>query len=150
MNQSKKIVLVASLAAFVVAVAWFLLLYQPQSNKLSDLNDDIESAKSEEVGLKAELSALEALKEQEPQIDAAVARADGLVPASPSLAAFMGEANAVATEAGLNWVTITPSEPEDTGVVGQVSLVVDLEGGFFETVNYLERMESMPRLVTWD
>jgi len=143
-------IVIGSLVGVLLLVGWFLLLYSPKTEELGKVQKDIERSKGEQVTLQQQLQKLQALKEQEPEIDAQLARVKSLVPDTPDLSTYIREANRVSTEAGIDWVKVAPGEPAADGDLSTVVLTVEIQGGFFNVVDYLTRMEELSRAVTYD
>ena len=50
----------------------------------------------------------------------------------------------------MTWVSVSPTPPAATGSADTVQLSMELEGGYFQVLDYLNRLENMPRLVVVD
>ncbi len=149
LNKSKKAVILTSVAAFVVLIVWFLFLYNPQSKNLAAANENLSTAQSDETSLRAELAQLKELKTKEPDITADLARVNALMPNDPDLALFIREANRTATQAGIDWISVTSALPAEAGPVSVVTLGMEIKGNFFNVIDYLDRMQRLPRAVTF-
>ncbi len=75
------------------------------------------------------------------------------VPSTPDLGEFILQANDIATASGIDWLSISPSPPAATGGGGPTSTIavsIQIQGGFFEVLDYLNRLEDLERLVIVD
>lgn len=143
---------VALAVAVLVVIVWFFFYYRPAGDDLSEKEDALKEARAEQVALEDELDSLRALDEEAPSQEAELRRLNAAVPPEPELDTFILEANEIAVEAGIDWLAISPSPPT-VGAVGGASVItmtIDVEGGFFQVLDYLNRLEDLERLVVVD
>ena len=148
--MKKSVLALAVFGALVAVAAWFFLLYSPKSADLKKAKDKVSEAERKESSLRSELQELKILKEDEPRIDADLARVKSAVPDQPDLAAFIKAANDVAAESGIEWVSVNPAEPVPGGALSNIGLTIQVTGDFFNIVDYLGRLYEMSRAVTVD
>jgi Tfp pilus assembly protein PilO len=138
--KRQPLIIVAAVTA-VVLLAWFFLLYKPIGDDISSANKRADTAKSELTSLDSQLRDLRGvnvtdLKAQKAKIDAAV-------PAQPDLAQFILEADDIATESGVNWVSINPSPPAAVaGAPSTIALQIQIQAGFFQLLDYLRDLQQ--------
>jgi Tfp pilus assembly protein PilO len=148
---SRRTVVIGAIAALVIVALWWFLVYSPAGDDLTAARDDVESAEREQQGLQAQLAQLEDIAANGPAIDAELARLTDLVPSSPDLAGFILGANDLAIESGIDWLSVAPSPPAASGPgFSTISVAMQLEGGFFQVLDYLNRLEDFDRLVVVD
>lgn len=67
--KQRVVIIIGAVVAVILVAAWALLLYKPQSDKLAQVQRQVEAEKAQESALQAQLVKLNDLKEQEPEID---------------------------------------------------------------------------------
>ncbi len=151
MSSRLKAVLAVAVAVLVVVV-WFFFYFRPAGDDLSEKEDALEQARAEQLTLEDELESLQTLDEEAPSQEAELRRLNAAVPPEPELDTFILEANEIAVESGIDWLAISPAPPS-VGAVGGASVItmaIDVEGGFFQVLDYLNRLEELERLVVVD
>lgn len=148
--KQRIVIVIGAVVAVVLVAAWALLLYKPQSDKLAEVQRQVEAEKAQETALQAQLVKLNDLKEQEPEIDAQLSRAKSLIPDAPDLANYIREANRVATESGVDWLKISAAEPQASAEMTTVALDLEMTGKYFTIVDYLTRVQELSRAVRFD
>jgi Tfp pilus assembly protein PilO len=140
-------------AGLVALLLWFLLLWQPQSGRLQEASDRRETAEAENARLELERDRLRAAQERAPQLQATVDRLRVAIPNQPELAQFLLAANDAAQQSGVEFLSISPSPPtpaEGDATLSQVNLSISVAGGYFQVLDYLNRLDALPRLVVVD
>ena len=140
---------VFGLVVAVVCALWWFMVWTPKQSSLHDARDARSAEESKTDGLRSELASLEDIQRQGPKTQAELMRLQGYVPKDPQLASFIRTANDIATQSGIEWLSISPSVPAPSGSGGPttIGLQFQLSGSFFEVVDYIHRMEQIPRLV---
>lgn len=148
--KQRVVIVIGAVVAVVLIAGWALLLYKPQSDKLGEVQRQVESEKAQETTLQAQLVKLKDLKEQEPEIDAELSKVKSLIPDGPDLATYIREANRIAADSGIDWLKITAGDPLASGEITTVSLDLELTGKYFNVVDYLTRVQELSRAVRFD
>lgn len=149
----KRNVIIAIVAgALAVTLVWFFLFYKPKSNEVSKKNDEVATAERQQQDLEATLARLQELDANRPQQQADLDKLNAAIPATPDLAEFIFEANTAAADSGVDWLSIapTPPAPSLTGGPSEIVLNIQVQGGFFQVLDYLNRLEKLKRLVVTD
>jgi type II secretory pathway component PulM len=142
---------IAAGVMLLIVVVWYVAIYSPKSSDLSKAHDDLTSAQANQQSLKAQLSNLRGLEANRPKQQAVLQKLSAAVPPTPDLAGFILQANDIATQAGVSWLQVSPGVPGGgTGGPTQITLSMQLEGGFYQVYDYLNRLENMQRLVLVD
>jgi Tfp pilus assembly protein PilO len=141
----------AIVAALVgMTLLWWMLVYSPGSRKVSDVRADVEQAQDEQAGLRQRLEELQTIAKHAPEVRSQLAKLEDAVPSKPQLAGFITEANRIAQASGVTWVSVSPSPPELGPTGSTIRLSIQLKGGFFQVLDYMHRLERLPRLVVVD
>jgi Tfp pilus assembly protein PilO len=148
--RSRAVVLGALLTVIVLLV-WNLLIFAPRGKKLSAAKRDAQTAQATEVTLRAQLNRLVKISHNGPEIAAELAKLSAAVPSTPDLDGFILSANQIAVQSGIDWLSVSPSviTAGNTGP-SVIPLSMQIQGGFFQVLDYLNRLEAMGRLVIVD
>jgi len=150
---NRKVVLVTSGLAVALLAAWFLALWQPKGAELSEERERAAAAEDQASQLATRIRTLEAAKANGPALAAARDRLRSAVPESPNLAQFILDANDAATTSGVSFVSISPREPapsQQAGLPPEIGLSVDIEGGYFQVLDFVEKLSDLQRVVVID
>ena len=150
MKRNAIIGIVAS--ALVVILIWYFAFYKPTSDDVSKTQEEVTTAQREQQALEATLARLEELDRNAPQQQATLQKLDAAIPSTPDLADFIFQANTAAADSGVDWVSIAPTPPaaSTSGGPTVIALAIQVNGGFFQVLDYLNRLEDLPRLVVTD
>lgn len=142
---------IAAGVALLIVVVWYVGFYSPKSSDLSKAHDDLTAAQASQQTLKAQLSNLRGLEANRAKQQAVLQKLSAAVPPTPDLASFILQANDIATQSGVAWLQVSPGLPAaGSGGPATISLSMQLEGGFYQVYDYLNRLENMQRLVLVD
>jgi len=135
--------------ALVVILIWFFAFYKPKSSDVSKTNDEVATAERQQQDLEATLTRLQGLDKERPQQQAKLDKLNAAIPPTPDLAEFIFEANTAAADSGVDWLSIAPTPPAANPAGGPSVIVLNIQvkGGFFQVLDYLNRLENLKRLV---
>ncbi len=144
-------VLAVVLGLVVVLLAWNMFFFAPAGNDLADAKDDRDLAETELAGLDARLESLRDLEEQQPEMVEEQARLGAMIPERPDLEVFIRAANDISVDSGIDWISVAPSEPAaGASGVSEIRMAIQLQGGYYQVQDYLNRLEDLSRLVVID
>lgn len=134
----------------LILILFFFLGWRPQSARLSQLAQKKQQEESKYKEAEATLTRLKAAKKEAPEIEAKLVTLSKRMPEEPEMPSLLVELQDVANEAGIDFVSIKPSPPavketKDKKKYSEIPLSISLEGSFFDVVDYLYRLEKMPR-----
>ena len=151
--MTRKITLAAVGASVVLLALWFVLLWGPQGGKLADAEEREEAAAAANAELELRRDRLVAAQAEAPALQAKVEALRVAVPDSPDLAQFILDANDAATASGVDFLSISPTPPAagtDPTQPSAVNLAISVDGGYFQVLDYLNRVDDMDRIVVVD
>ena len=168
--MSRRPLLIGVAAALGVLLFWFIFLWSPQGSKISKAKDRKVAAESEQQELQLRIARLKSLQQQEPQKRAQLENLRVAIPDEPNLAQFILDANTAANVSGIQFMSISPSPPAAaTGPAGSapaptpspatpaagarpavINLQLSVSGGYFQVVDFVNRLDGLPRLVVID
>jgi len=149
--------LLAGLGAVLVLVVYWLLLFQPQRDRLADVEAEIAQQFDLQAQETAAINRLRAVRDEAPEVEAQLAAAEAIVPRDAALPAALRQLQLAADESGLVLRTVTTGRPSAVGGdappgLTSLSVQVQLSGGYFQAVDFLRRIEDptiTPRGLTW-
>ena len=149
MKRNQILIGVAALLAIVLV--WYFVLYAP-------LGDDLDSAQAQKTeeqkktdSLQADLTRLQSQQKNGTQQQALLRKLDAAVPEQPDLAEFIIQANEIADQSGISFLSIAPNPPvAGTSGASVINLTISIKGSFFQLQDYLRLLEKLERLVIVD
>jgi Tfp pilus assembly protein PilO len=167
MNRRAVAIGVAGLLVFVLA--WYFLLWHPRTKAVSDAKARRAAAEQQQTELEASINRLKAAAKNEPRLRAQLETLRTSIPDDPNLAQFILDTNDAANQAGLDFVSIAPSLPTAANATStaatpgagttaatagalppQITVGLQMTGGYFPMIDFLNRLNDMPRLVVVD
>jgi Tfp pilus assembly protein PilO len=150
----KRTTLIAVIAGgLVLILLWYFVLFSPTSSDLNDTRDEVAAVQSQNQELENTIRRLKELSRNAPQQEATLRTLRAAIPANPDLGEFILQANDIASAAGIDWLSIAPTPPAASttgGPQSTIALSMQIDGGFFEVLDYLNRLEDLERLVLVD
>jgi type IV pilus assembly protein PilO len=143
--------LIGGAVAVVIVLLWYFLLYAPLNDDLSSAQAQVAQEQKTTSDLQGQLAQLESQKQNGTQQQALLRRLDAAVPKEPDLAEFIIQANDIADQAGISFLSIAPSPPAaGNGGASVINLTITISGSFFQLEDYLRQLEQLERLVIVD
>jgi Tfp pilus assembly protein PilO len=150
---SRRAVLITAGAALALLALWFVLLWGPQGGRLDDAQARTDVAEGQNEELELRLNRLRAAQEGVPARMAELVGLQRAVPDDPQLAQFILDANQAASDAGVEFLSISPAPPTagtPGGLPPVITLSITVTGGYFAVLDYLDRLDELPRIVVID
>ena len=157
--------LVAGGAALLVLLLWYVFLWRPTSSSVAKARTEADAAERQRDDLRDQLNRLRSSQRQEPLKLSQLATLKVAVPDDPNLAQFILDANDAATKSGIDFLSISPTPPSTatgatptpTTVAGggggapvSIKLTMTIQGGYFQVIDFLNRLDRLPRIVVID
>jgi Tfp pilus assembly protein PilO len=132
---------VAAIAVVLVAAFGYFLLVKPKSDKAGNLENEIANVQAQ---IDAEVAADH--RQAEPSVRIKVADIFRLTKAMPDeddMAGIVLELNSVAAAAGVDFISISPTDPG--GGTGYTSIPINLtfEGNYYDLTDFLFRLRNL-------
>lgn len=154
MKMNKKAILITGVGAVAVIGVWFLFLWSPQGGRIDDAHSRQDAAEQANAQLELRVNRLRDVAARAPELTAALEELRVAVPDTPDLAQFLLEAQAAADQSGVDFVAFSPAPPaangEDPTLPAVITLSVNIDGGYFQVLDYLNRIDDMSRIVVTD
>lgn len=155
--------IIGLIVALVLAVAFYFLLYKPAADDQAAVEAETATLEQQQATLRNEIAALQAIEQDQVEINAARARLLEYIPNGPSQPSAIRQFQRAADEAGVDIASVTFGEPAvpdattgvspaDTGdpetTLTNIPITMVLNGGYFRTVDFFRRVEvEVPRAV---
>ena len=152
MKEHKKIIL-SSVGVVLVMALMFFFLISPRKGQLAEAREQVDAAEAETVVLETELTRLEGLKAQAPQLQAALDEIRDMVPDEDRVSSFVFQLQQEANKAGLEFVSITPQLPKpppEGAPLAEVKIDIGARGTYFTIQDFIRRVTELDRAVRVD
>ena len=140
--RGKEIYIITAVVAVVLIVAWYFLLFSPTQNKLSDLDEQIQSARARLTIAKQEVVQLESYKKTAPQSRAELVRLGKMLPESEGVPGLIVELTKTADASGVDVDIITRGTTTPGTPFGIQTAHPAGDGRFFDVEDFLYRLEE--------
>lgn len=152
MKEHKKIIL-SSVGVVLVMALMFFFLISPRKGQLAEAREQVDAAEAETVVLETELTRLEGLQAQAPQLQAALDEIRDMVPDEDRVSSFVFQLQQEANKAGLEFVSITPQLPKpppEGAPLAEVKIDIGARGTYFTIQDFIRRVTELDRAVRVD
>ena len=153
-KSRRQIVVLAVLLSAVLIVAFVFLIWNPKAKEISAADANLASLQSQNSTAQAQIATLVAFEAQLPTAKLELARLQTAIPNYPDLANFILAVNAISNESGITFISISPSQPApQVATAGTspappiVALSIQVKGGYFQVLDFMNRLDNLPRLV---
>lgn len=163
MTANRKISVIAVGAALVLVVAWFFLLWSPESKSLKSAHKAHAAADQKVSDLQTQVGQLEGLVKQIPADNAAFAQLQQQLPDNPQLDQTLNLMHQAALQNAVTIATLTPSQaasgsgPSSSSSSGSqasgppaVTLTISAIGPFNQLKAFVGALSKMSRTVVID
>ena len=152
--KSKNLIVGAVVGVLVLAL-WYVFVLSPIQSQKSKAHTATLAAEKNLQAAQAQLSQLRDLKARSKQIDRQVAKLRAAVPVNPAISTFIRQANQIAAETQVSWVSVTPTQTGAGASVAlggptSIGLGIQVKGGVHEVLDYLDHLMALPRVVVVD
>jgi Tfp pilus assembly protein PilO len=140
------------LAALLIGVAYWFLLYQPQSEEQELIEAETETLLAEQQTLRNDITRLREVEANQVQITAQLARLEEYIPSSAAQPAFIRQLQISADASGLGITSVgfgspapiegAPPTGEPDTALASVPVTVTVSGGYFQAVDLFRRLET--------
>lgn len=142
MTRRNIYILVALLLVVVLVAYWFLLL-SPLRGQISEVEGQIETERNQLAQNQAQLATLEQIKQDSQRNEGRLIELAKMVPERTETPSLLLQIQDLATESGIEFMTISPAAPKGAGLYEIVPLVVQFTGTFFDVNDFMYRAEQM-------
>jgi Tfp pilus assembly protein PilO len=140
--RGREIYIITAVVAVVLVVAWYFLLFSPKQRELSDLDQKVQSARSELTAAQAEVAQLESYKKTAPQSRAEIVRLGKMLPAAEGMPGLIIELTKTAEASGVDVTSITRGTISPGNPFGIQQVTLQVTGRYFDVEDFLYRLEE--------
>jgi Tfp pilus assembly protein PilO len=140
--RGREIYIITAVVAVVLIVAWYFLLFSPTQRKLSDLDQQVQSAQSALDVANQEVVKLESYKKTAPQSKAEVVRLGKMLPESEGIPGLIIELTKTADASGVSVTSIARGTTTSGSPFGIQTLSLQVSGRYFDLEDFLYRLEE--------
>ncbi len=136
----------------ILTIFFVMFVWKPQMTKLSEIRRAIEEEKKKSEMATITLQRLQALKQEEAEIEKSLIKLSLRMPESPELPSLIVELQELASQSGMDLISISPSPPTSVGEYNEMALSLNIKGSFNKVkdqggslLDFLYRLEHFPR-----
>lgn len=142
MSRSMQFVVGGVVMVAIIAIGWFLLL-APVRNDISSTSSSVLQTQQTLTELKTELAQAEQTKEEGRKNEEQLVALAKMVPADDEIPSLLVQIQDLAAQAGIDFVSITPSSAVDGNGFSVIPLEAEFQGTFFDVSDFVYRAEQM-------
>ncbi len=135
--------ILAVVGLVVVLAAYYFLILSPLRTQISETDAQIAAEQQTLAQNQAKLAHMEQTKAEAAQNQAYMLELGKMMPETAEIPSLLLQIQDLATESGIDFMTISPSEPKSSGAYEVISLGLSLQGTFFDVNDFLYRAEQM-------
>ncbi|NLE74777.1 MAG: type 4a pilus biogenesis protein PilO [Actinobacteria bacterium] len=139
----RAIYVVAGVALVAALIAYWFLLLTPMQDNIADYDNRIETERQQLSALQAKLAQLSQVKEEAARNEARLLELAKMVPDSAQLPSLILQIQDLATEAGIDFITISPGEASPSPAFQVIPLQLQFTGSFFDVNDFIYRAEQL-------
>lgn len=150
--------LIGVLLAVVITVGWWFLLYKPAMAKQTAFEAETVELEGRQDQLRTEIALLEEIRDDEERYRATAALLQDYIPDGVTQAEAVRQLQRAADAARVKITSMTfgeltpvvgaPVPIEPNTALASIGITMDVEGGYFQTVDFFRRVEvDVPRAV---
>lgn len=150
--MNRRALLIGAGAALALLVLWYFLLWSPAGGRLTAARDRTAAAEAQEQALTLEIRRLQDAHRKEPVKRATLESLRVAIPDAPQPGQLILEINDAANRSGISFLSIAPTPPAAplAGGPPQMALALSVAGGYFQVLDFINRLDDMPRLIVID
>ena len=148
--KTKNIAVIA-LAAALVLLLWYRVVYSSMSSQASKANQAAQDAEVRAKSLETQLRAEGGTSSGGTKSHkASVVELQNAIPATPAVSDFLRSADAVGSASGVVFQSIVPSQPTLAAGIASMNFGITVQGSYAQVRSYVDGLMALPRLVVID
>ncbi len=142
MSRTVRLALIGVALVAVIALAWFFLL-NPIRADIATTTVQIDDARGTLASAQAKLGQAEVTRAEGKQNQARLIELSKMVPPQPEIESLLIQIQDLASQAGIDFMSITPGSAVDAAGFQMIPLAVEFSGTFFDLSDFIYRAEQM-------
>ncbi len=149
--MTRRAPLLAALAAVLLTVAWWYLLYQPKRVEQADVEEQTTQLEAERGQLQSQIAVLREVEQNEEDYRAQLVRLRDYIPDNPGQPEALDALQQAADSSGVEITQLTFADPElveeapetnkELTALARIPTQMTVTGGYFQVVDLLRRIE---------
>lgn len=150
--MNRRLALIAAVVSVAIIGLWWVFLFSPAGDDLAEAETRRDSAEGQLVTLREQRDRLALLVEQRPFFQSELESLRAAVPEQDDLAGVILSIDEAAKASGVTFVNFAASEPgvPDEFGLAPVQIQVSGEGGYFQVLDFVNRLNRIHRIVVID
>ncbi|MCJ7726140.1 MAG: type 4a pilus biogenesis protein PilO, partial [Acidimicrobiia bacterium] len=147
--MTRRLLAFGPLFFLLISVLWYFFLLSPRNAKISELDNQLQTAIAEGDALRIAAVALREVQENDVAFLAAIGKMEAGIPEEAELAVFIEEVTALAEATGVSLQSLSPSEPTASPDMPlyEITVTLAMEGESFELLGFLFGLDDLERIV---
>jgi len=139
----RNIYILSGLLLVVIAAAYWFFLLSPLRTRIAEVDQEIEGQLTLLTQNQAQLAVLERARLDAPWNEARLIELAKMMPQRTEVPSLILQIQDLATESGIDFMTISPGAPTEAGMYQVVPLSLQFTGSFFDLNDFIYRAEQM-------
>ena len=158
--MNRRVIAIGAGGAAVLLLLWYFLLWSPQGKNIEAARERRQTAEQQAQELNVRLDRLREQKRRETATRSQIELLRVAIPDQPNLAQFILDTNDAATRSGVDFLSVAPTPPAAPAAAAsaggtapapaEIRLALSITGGYFQVIDFVNRLNEMPRLVVID
>ncbi|MEO1062603.1 MAG: type 4a pilus biogenesis protein PilO [Actinomycetota bacterium] len=150
--MNRRLMLIAAVVSVAIIGLWWVFLFSPTADDLSEAEDRRDSAEGQLVTLREQRDRLALLVEQRPFFQSELESLRAAVPERDDLAGIILSIDEAAKASGVTFSNFSAAEPGLPDEFGLASVQLQLtgDGGYFQVLDFVNRLNRIHRIVVVD
>lgn len=137
---------VLGIALVVMVVVFYTFAYRPNSQRLSDLQSEIDAKRNQLSNNRTQVQVLPDVLIAVNQMRTRLEKFDKKLPGQPDLGPFINDITELSHQAALRKVEVNPGVPQRNDSYAEWPISLKFEGDFVSAFSFLRKAEDMQRL----
>lgn len=146
LNSKQKIILFA-VGIVLTYLLFFLFIWTPQSQRITELRNELQLERSRINVIEAFVIAHPNSDKYIIELDQKIVLVDKMFPNQPEISDLLSLLNQTSQNSGVQLVHVKPTAPINKSGYREIPIDILIKGDYFQTLNFLNKLESLPRLV---
>ncbi len=142
MSRKIRLVLATVVLVAIIAVAWFFLI-SPLRSDISDTSAAITEQQHKLAQAQAKLEQAQTTRAEGKKNQARLLELAKMVPQSTQVPSLLVQIQDLADQSGIDFLSVTPGEPEEAAGFQIVPLQLQFEGSYFDLSDFAYRVEQL-------
>ena len=149
--MNRRLLIGAGAAVVVVLAAWYLLLWRPAGDDLAAADARYDDARAQNAELRTQIARLEERELERPALQSELGVLQAAIPEEAQQAELLLSIDEAADESGVDFLILQAGDlAADPSGLGSIQVNVSGDGGYFQVLDFLNRIASTQRIVLVD